>query len=282
MYKSMHHCGVACRNLQESVDFYCKYLGFEVLSRFTEMDGEDEIKIALLKCDTYVVALFESSVWGEQSYEWALGGLNHISIACGDTGPMAEKLQKEAGIEFESTEEGPDCNCLFFRDPGGERIEMFQIKSDMFPVMYSPSDSDYARGFAHVGIFSDDRDASIQFYKEVLGFEHLFSFEEEGPLMDLEVAFLRSKDCLLEILCPVQNKRLNERIKYQARMQMGYLAMELDCEISEAVERISSKADIEWENKEPVVSKGMPEGENIQWVAFRDINGFRWKLVKPV
>lgn len=284
MYKGMHHYGIACRKLEESVAFYCDHLGFEVLSYSDETDGEDAVKVALLKCDTFVLALFEPSAWGEEACEWASGGLNHIALACGNAAVMAEKLQKEAGIEFESTEEGPDCDCLFLRGPGGERIEIFEIKSDMFPVMYSPNSSDCVRGFAHVGVFSGDYEGSIKFYQEVLGFEHLFTFEEGGPDMDFwnKVAFLRRGDALLEILCPIQNKRLNEMIKYQARIQMSYLAMELDCDISEAVDSIRSKADLEWENTEPVASTGMPEGKNVEWVAFRDINGFRWKLVCSV
>ena len=284
IFKGWHHYGVMCRNMEESIAFYRDALGFKFMFYAGELEGEDHIKIAFMKLDTVILELLEPVSWNREACDWAMNDLQHLCFACGDIDLMRDKLEKEFNIKWEMEEDGPDCKALFWRGPGGERLELIQLKSDLFPVMHSPSDSPYIRGLGHVGYFSGDIEKSIDFYKNVLGFEHLKTFDEGGPELDFwnHIALLRLNDILIEIVQPIAHQVILDNIKYYSRMTMTHLGLEVACDMQEAIDYIRSKTDFEWENVVPGISPDIGYNNDMQWALFRGPNGERIELSKDL
>ena len=56
----------------------------------------------------------------------------------------------------------------------------------------------------HIGIYVIDREESIRFYEDVLGFKLLFKVDNESD--GLLIAMLKLNNCFIEVLEPPQNK----------------------------------------------------------------------------
>ncbi|MBR2188121.1 MAG: VOC family protein [Eubacterium sp.] len=285
LFSGGHHYCVVCRDLEESIAFYRDVLSFEFIAYAQEKSETEDIKFAYMKNDTLLLALIEPKGWKDEACEWASVGLNHLCLICGDGNATEEMLRAKHGVVFESIEDEPDWKCLFFRGPNEERIEIMEIRSDMFPVVYTtPNDSPYIRGMGHVGIFSGDYDASIHFYCDVMGFEHLITFEEGGPDMPYwnKNAVLKLGDAVIELLCPLQHPVVREKYYYQARMQMTLYGMKPAGTVQEAADALRGTEDIEWIQGEVDHLPDLPPGNDIDWVSFRDPNGFLWEIVQDV
>ena len=280
LFKGWHHYGVMCHDIEESIAFYRDALGFEFLFYAGELEGEDHIKIAFMKLDKLVLELLEPVSYANEACDWAKDDLQHLCIACGDINVMREKLEKEFNVEWESEEDGPDCAALFWRGPGNERLELIQLKSDLFPVVHTPSDSPYCRGLGHVGYFTGDLQGSIDFYTNVLGFELVRTFEEGGPDMGFwnNIALLQLDSTLIEVVEPITHQVIRDMMKFGSRRALTHLGMEAAIDMKEIISYIQSKADLEWENTEPGISPDIPEGNDMQWALFRGPNGERWEI----
>ena len=284
IFKGWHHYGVVCQKIEESIAYYQDALGFEFMYQCGELEGEDHIKLAFLKLDKIVLELLEPVSWKNEACEWAANDLQHLCLACGDIDLMKKKLEDEYNTEWELIEDGPECKAIFWRGPGGERLELIQMKTDLFPVMHSPTDTPYVRGLGHVGYFTGDLQASIDFYTNVLGFEHIRSFDEGGPNEDFwnHIALLKLNETLIEVIQPEAHEVIRDMVKYPSRMSMNHLGMEVACDMQEAIDCICSKAIVEWENTTPGISPDIGPNNDMQWALFRGPNGERWELSKDL
>ena len=285
LFTGGHHYCVVCHNLEESVAFYRDVLSFRFVSFAEEKTDTENIRFAYMKNDILLLALIEPEGWKDEACEWAAAGLNHLCLICGDGDATEAMLREKHGIEFESIEDEPDWKCLFFRGPNQERIEIMEIRSEMFPVIYTtPNDSPYIRGMGHVGIFSGDYEKSIHFYCDVMGFEHLITFEEGGPDQPFwnKNAVLKCNDAVIELLCPLQHAVVREKYYYQARMQMTLFGMKPAGTVHDAAGALSAAPEIEWIQKEVDFLPDLPPGNDIEWVSFRDPNGFLWEIVEDI
>jgi len=280
LFTGWHHYGVMCRDMEESISFYKDALDFEFMFYAGEMEGADHIKIAFMKLDTIILELLEPVTWNQEACNWASNDLQHLCIACGDAEIMKKKLETGFGVEWELIEDGPECKALFWRGPGGERLELIQMITDLFPVVHSPSNSPYTRGLGHVGYFTGDLQKSIDFYTNILGFEHLKTFDEGGPNEEFwnHIALLQLNDTLIEVIQPVAHPVILDMVKYPQRMSMTHLGMQVACNMQDVINTISSKAIVEWENTVPGISPDIPAGNDMQWALFRGPNGERWEL----
>lgn len=283
LFKGGHHYCIVCHNLEESIAFYSEVLSFRFISYAKEKTDTENIRFAYMQNDTLLLALIEPEGWKDEACEWAAAGLNHLCLICGDGDATEEMLREKHGIVFESIEDEPDWKCMFFRGPNQERIEIMEIRSDMFPVVYTtPNDSPYIRGMGHIGIFSGEYEKSIEFYTDVMGFEHLITFEEGGPDQPFwnKNAVLRCSDTVIELLCPLRHPVVREKYYYQARMQMTLFGMEPLGTVQDVAKALGETSGIEWIQREVAYLPDLPPGNDIEWVSFRDPNGFLWEIIK--
>ncbi len=55
-------------------------------------------------------------------------------------------------------------------------------------------------GFAHVGLFVNDIDRSLDFYKKILGFELIWESVNKCPEGDVAVKFIKSGESIIELV----------------------------------------------------------------------------------
>lgn len=151
MLKSMHHGGIYCADIDETIRWY-ENLGFDLLFRTQAMEGDKPLKMAWIKAgDDIIFELLEQE--DKSTLEGAAKTQNHIALRVSDMDAFAQKLNElsipiEAGpfattIEFdrpfdddaiftEYGENGLNLKIMFFRGINGERFEV--VQDDLGPL----------------------------------------------------------------------------------------------------------------------------------------------------
>ena len=64
-------------------------------------------------------------------------------------------------------------------------------------------------GLFHIGIYTKDMEQSVSFYSEILGFKEEWRGMVEHPTGKVEAAVMRLKDCIIELVLPVDLSRVS-------------------------------------------------------------------------
>lgn len=144
----LHHYGIYCRDIDESIAFYTDVLDFKHLFSTEAMEGDKPLKMAWVKSPDGVIAeLLEQD--DKSTIDAAAACLNHIAVRVADMDAVVARLN-ERGIPIEAEpfdalcefdrpldtddadvfqvygEGGAELKIMFFRGPGNERIEAVQ------------------------------------------------------------------------------------------------------------------------------------------------------------
>ncbi|HIS40868.1 MAG TPA: VOC family protein [Candidatus Aphodovivens avistercoris] len=147
MMKNMHHGGVYCHDIDETIRWY-EGLGFRVLFRTNAMEGDKPLKMAWIKAGADVVLeLLEQE--DKSTVDAAGQTQNHIAVRVDDieafaallrekgiaieAGPFATTLEFDRPLTDEDAatfeqfgEAGLNLKIMFFRGINGERFEVVQ------------------------------------------------------------------------------------------------------------------------------------------------------------
>lgn len=143
-----HHEGVYCMDIDESIGFYTDVLGFRHLFSTETMEGDKPLKMAWVKSnDGVIIELLEQE--DKAPVEAAKKSLNHFAVRVPDMDDIVARLN-ERGVAIEAGpfdalcpfdrplgdddsdvftvygDGGAKLKIMFFRGPGGERIEAVQ------------------------------------------------------------------------------------------------------------------------------------------------------------
>jgi methylmalonyl-CoA/ethylmalonyl-CoA epimerase len=125
-----HHGALGVPNLNESIAWYEKMLGFTVEQRF-EIPGQD-VEIAMMKLDDMRVELFEAKnskpmdpSKREPNTAFRSQGSLHFSFAAPNVRPLAETLRAR-GVDIVWIQDFPWGSNAFIRDNAGNLIEIVQ------------------------------------------------------------------------------------------------------------------------------------------------------------
>lgn len=129
-------------------------------------------------------------------------------------------------------------------------------------------------GLHHIGIYVIDREESIKFYEEMLGFHHEFSFEVEANNGFLKIACVRQGDFRVELLQLVDSSE----VKKQAEQTWNHFTMYV-CDIHKTLERLKKDPRLTLEEGGVVVVEAFGP-ERAHCAFFRGINGERIELVQ--
>jgi methylmalonyl-CoA/ethylmalonyl-CoA epimerase len=127
-----HHTGISVPNLEESIDWYRRMLGFEVVRRVTPNAG---IAIALLKRDDCYIELFQ--VNGAQALpeyrrsptaDLAVHGIKHFAFEVADARAAAAALTARGADVVLAPIENTTEIFFFVADNSGNAFELIQYK----------------------------------------------------------------------------------------------------------------------------------------------------------
>jgi len=127
--KSVDHIAIAVNDLEQSIEFYGKVLGFQLHER-RRTEGKTTAMIsAVMKAGPITVVLLQGNTPDSQvsKYVEHYGpGVQHIAVAVDNLPEMAEEL-KGAGMEFDTNViSSPGLRQIFSaRDPGSGMMYEF-------------------------------------------------------------------------------------------------------------------------------------------------------------
>lgn len=127
--KSVDHIAVAVNDLEQSIEFYNKVLGFQLHERRRTEGKTTAMVSAVMKAGPITVVLLQGSTPDSQvsKYVEHYGpGVQHIAVAVENLPEMAEEL-KAAGMEFDTNViSSPGLRQIFSaRDPGSGMMYEF-------------------------------------------------------------------------------------------------------------------------------------------------------------
>ena len=130
MLTGIAHLALTVKNMEQSVDFYCRVLGFKRAFELAHPKTGAPWIVYLHLADRQFVELFYD---GTVDNPWtsALRGVNHLCFEVDDIHKTAAQI-KETGYKVDREPElGVDNNWqCWVTDPDGVRIELMQISPD--------------------------------------------------------------------------------------------------------------------------------------------------------
>jgi catechol 2,3-dioxygenase-like lactoylglutathione lyase family enzyme len=194
--------GMTVSDLDRAVEFYSKVLSFEKVSD-TEVDGSDyehlegvfglKMRTARMRLGDEFIELTEFLAPGGRlapvdtraNDRW----FQHIAIITSDM-ERAYKRLRENKVEHASSgpQRLPDWNknaggiqAFYFRDPDGHFLEVLAFPPDKGNAKWHRGGKDLFLGIDHTAIVISDTDASLRFYRDVLGLKIVGESENYGP-----------------------------------------------------------------------------------------------------
>lgn len=124
MVAGVAHIGLYIKDVERSIRFYTDILGFEMIHRFTSLEGHF---LAFMKSGNLIIELIQHTEWMDRKD----GLFDHIAMEVHDIEAVSEEL-KGKGIVFEDdiyldklvTEAGVKYQA--FRGPDGEHLEIYE------------------------------------------------------------------------------------------------------------------------------------------------------------
>jgi catechol 2,3-dioxygenase-like lactoylglutathione lyase family enzyme len=198
--------GMTVSDLDRSVEFYTKVLSFQKVSE-VEVLGSDydnlqgvfglRMRVAHLRLGDEQIELTEYltpkgrpvPLDSRSNDLW----FQHIAIIVSDM-DRAYSLLRENGVEHVSTapQRLPDWNpnaggirAFYFRDPDGHALEILQFPPGKGAAKWHRAAGQLFQGIDHTAIAVSDTEASLRFYRDVLGFKIAGESENYGREQEL-------------------------------------------------------------------------------------------------
>lgn len=115
-------------------------------------------------------------------------------------------------------------------------------------------------GLAHIGLFVKDREATVQFYRDVLEFSVVWECELDGPC---KIAFMRNGDCMIEVVQRAEGGNTGDGVIDHIALRVRNI---------EAMQKKLLTRGVTFETEEPVFNdKVFPNGA--KWLMFRGPDG---------
>lgn len=117
------HLGVVVNDCAKSERFYCDALGCTLSERW----HNEELKAVNLTCGQLTIELLEYNDPGRRP-STAPGVINHLAFKVADLDHQIQRLQGLGAIFETDSPKSINANkrVIFFRGPGGERIELLE------------------------------------------------------------------------------------------------------------------------------------------------------------
>jgi len=125
MIKGIGHAAFYVSDMDKSLNFYCKILGFSLAFEMKDDEGRPWINYLKIKEGQFIELFYGDPIQVKgQSY-------SHLCLVVDDINKIALRI-KDCGIELDiEPKQGKDSNWqCWVRDPDGNRIEFMQMDEE--------------------------------------------------------------------------------------------------------------------------------------------------------
>src|SRR6201996_7457540 len=124
--RGIHHIAILTDDYATSKRFYTVVLGFEVI-RETYRAERQSYKLDLAIAGQYQIELFSFPDFRERGSYPEAKGLRHLAFAVADVEAAARELkEKNVRVEPVRTDELTNKKFVFFTDPNGQPLELYE------------------------------------------------------------------------------------------------------------------------------------------------------------
>lgn len=202
----LHRVEIGCRDLDRSLDFYQRLLGFQPLPDAPRPAGRSR----LLSHGTVVLELVEVEAEGNQG-GWVnddlQGGIRHLGMKVAGVDRQIKRLE-DAGVTVLSQplDVLGDVRIAFFLDPDGARLEFIQgnlsyqqISSPALAAAEAAQVAGDEPRFDHVAVTVSDLPAALAFWRDRFGFEVIGDIRHHGDSRGFLMTYLQAGPAVLEV-----------------------------------------------------------------------------------
>ena len=119
----LQHVGIAVKDIQASVDYFTKVMGFRVAFRFPSPDGRPSTTYLQISRDTFLEV--------GQAGENATPGITHMGIVTADQKATITRIRQAGGMVTDSRPSAnTSSNLANVTDPSGIRLELVEYTPD--------------------------------------------------------------------------------------------------------------------------------------------------------
>lgn len=124
----VHHIAIICSDYRRSLEFYTEVLGLRVIAEHYRAERKS-YKTDLALNDDYVVELFSFPEPPQRVTNPEAAGLRHLAFEVDDIAAAVAELDRlQIAHEAIRTDEYTSRRFIFFRDPDGLPIELYERK----------------------------------------------------------------------------------------------------------------------------------------------------------
>lgn len=199
--QSVQHIGIPCKDIELMKEWYKEVLGFEIVHEKVIGNNEENTKVTFLKLGDIIIETYESSTPVARTKKH--GRIDHFAINTVDIdAAYSECISKDVWIENENETKNKQIKSDLFGDgakyfdilsPNGERIELNQLM-----VSKKSIEKSKFSGWAHLGITTDNLEASIRFYSD-LGFKSIFSKRVDDSGHEIKKVIIEKDGFMIEL-----------------------------------------------------------------------------------
>ena len=177
------HLALYAHDRDKSLAFYTNFLGF-AQAPYVKKNKDGTIHLIWIKInDTQTLELFEEPT----NRVGDTDRLYHLGLVTDDAEGMRQYLAVKGVKVPDTTPLGSTKNKNYFiKDPDGHIIEMVQYMPDgatMKDKCHSMPDTRISTHLPHAGLTVQDLDASLKFYRDILGFKEIWRGSSNGKTL---------------------------------------------------------------------------------------------------
>ena len=130
MVEALTHAAIYVKDMEESLDFYERALGFKKIFELPDPETGEPWIVYIQVCKGQFIELFYTKPGSEIVPDPEVG-MNHLCFLVDDVHATAEHLEKEGFDVFIKPCKGCDNNWqTWVKDPNGVRIELMKVMPD--------------------------------------------------------------------------------------------------------------------------------------------------------
>ncbi len=170
------HIALFVHDIEKSRAFYRDFLGYEEVFQLDNPNGSLSLTFVKVNDRQYIELFLEKEAGTDR--------LNHISVEVDDAEAMRAYLGSK-GIQVpEKVGKGRIKNSNFnVKDPDGHTVEIVQYEPDGWTIRDNGKALNGPRispRMMHLGILVGPLEASMKFYRDILGFEEIWRGSKDG------------------------------------------------------------------------------------------------------